>query len=249
MVDNSWRADRARASRRDIGGCKVVKPDNEIQTSTQITAADGHVFDAYMAVPSQTPRGALVVIQDAFGIGPYIRSVCDAYCADGYLTITPALYDRQQRGAVFDHSPESHKAAARCRAALNWEHVVADVEAAIARVCAAGPVGILGFCVGGSVAWLTAASLPVAAAACYYGKDIVDWRDRTPRCPTILHFGDADHLISLSDVDAIKRAYPDLPTYVYPAGHGFDGVGKGHHAGSAALARSRTLEFFRKHVG
>jgi carboxymethylenebutenolidase len=226
-----------------------VKADNEIGADIQLTAADGHVFDAYMALPSQSPRGALVVIQDAFGIGIYIRSVCDAYCADKYITIAPALYDRQQRGAVFDHSPESHKAAARCRAALNWAHVLADVKAAIAHVSTAGPVGILGFCVGGSVAWLTAASLPVAAAACYYGKDIVEWLDRPPRCPAILHFGDSDHLISLSDIETIKRAYPDLPTYLYPAGHGFDGVGKGNHAASAALARSRTLEFFRKHIG
>jgi carboxymethylenebutenolidase len=165
------------------------------------------------------------------------------------MTIAPALYDRQQRGSVFDHSPESHRAAAGFRSALNWDHVLADVESAIAHVSTTGAVGILGFCVGGSVAWLTSASLPVAAAACYYGKDIAGWLDRKPRCPTILHFGDSDHLIPLSDVERIKRAYPDLPTYIYPAGHGFDGVGKGHHAESAAFARSRTLEFFRRHIG
>ena len=226
-----------------------MKADAEVGTDIELAAADNHVFDAYMAAPSGAPRGALVVIQDAFGIGSYIRSVCDSYSADGYITVAPALYDRQQRGAVFDHSPESHKVAARCRAALNWEHVLADVNAAIAHVSAAGPVGILGFCVGGSVAWLTAASLPVAAAACYYGKDIVDWLDRRPRCPAILHFGDSDHLISLKDIETIGRAHPNLPTYVYPAGHGFDGVGKGHHAASAVLARSRTLAFFRSHIG
>jgi carboxymethylenebutenolidase len=227
----------------------LVEAQGNFRGDIQLTAADGHVLDAYMAVPNEIPRGALVVIQDAFGLGHYIRSVCDAYCADGYITVAPALYDRQQRGAVFDHSPESHKAAARCRAALNWDHVLADVEATIARVSATGAVGILGFCVGGSVAWLTAASLPVAAAACYYGKDIVDWLDRRPRCPAILHFGDSDHLISLSDIETIRRACPNLPTYLYPAGHGFDGVGKGHHAASAALARNRTLEFFRTHIG
>jgi carboxymethylenebutenolidase len=97
----------------------VVKANSEVGENIQVTAADGHVLDAYVAAPSQTPRGALVVIQDAFGIGHYIRSVSDAYSADGYVTIAPALYDRQRRGAVFDYSPESHKAAARCRAALN----------------------------------------------------------------------------------------------------------------------------------
>jgi carboxymethylenebutenolidase len=226
-----------------------MKINAEIRANTRLTAADGHVFDTYLASPGQTPRGALVVIQDAFGLGHYIRSVCDSYCADGYVCVAPALYDRQRRGAVFDHSPESHKQAARCRASLNWDHVLADVSAAIAHVSAAGPVGILGFCVGGSVAWLTGASLPVAAAACYYGKDIVGWLDGPPRCPAILHYGDSDHLISLSDIDTVKRACPELPTYLYPAGHGFDGAGKGHHAASAALARSRTLAFFRTHIG
>ena len=226
-----------------------VEANGQVGTDIQLRAKDGHVFDAYVAAPRQTPRGALVVIQDAFGVGHYIRSVCDSYCADGYVAIAPALYDRQQRAAVFDHSPGSHKAAARFRADLNWDHVLADVEAAIAHVRTTGPVGILGFCVGGSVAWLTSASLPVAAAACYYGKDIAGWLDRKPRCPTILHFGDSDHLIPLSDVERIKRAYPDLPTCIYPAGHGFDGAGKGYHAESAALARSRTLEFFRRHIG
>jgi carboxymethylenebutenolidase len=226
-----------------------VKANDQFGTDIQLRAADGHVFDAYVAAPRHTPRGALVVIQDAFGVGHYIRSVCDSYCADGYMAIAPALYDRQQRGSVFDHSPESHKAAARFRVALNWDHVLADVEAAIAHVSTAGPVGILGFCVGGSVAWLAAASLPVAAAACYYGKDIVGWLDRPPRCPALLHFGESDHLISPNDVEEIKQAYPNLPTYIYAAGHGFDGTGKGHHAESAAIARSRTLEFFRRHIG
>lgn len=225
-----------------------LQSDGQLGTDLQLTAEDGHVFEAYMAT-AQTPRGALIVIQDAFGVSRYIRSVCDAYCADGYTTIAPALYDRQQRGAVFDHSPESHKAAGRFRSALNWDHVLIDVDAALAHVSPAGPVGILGFCVGGSVAWLVAASLPVAAAVCYYGKDIAGWLDRPPRCPAMLHCGDSDHLIPLRDVESIKRAYPDLPTYIYPAGHGFDGVGKGHHAESAAVARRRTLEFFRTHIG
>jgi len=226
-----------------------VKANGEVGENIQLTVADGHLLDAYVAAPGRTPRGALVVIQDAFGIGHYIRSVRDAHSADGYVTIAPALYDRKQRGAVFDHSPESHKAAARCRAALSWDHVLADVEASIGQVSSAGAVGILGFCVGGSVAWLAAASLPVKAAACYYGKDIVDWLDRPPCCPAILHFGDSDHLVSLGDIERVKRAYPNLPTYLYPAGHGFDGVGKGHHAASAALARSRTLEFFGIYIG
>jgi carboxymethylenebutenolidase len=232
-----------------LGRVESVEAHGQLGTDIRLTSADGHVFDAYLVEPRTAPRGALVIAQDAFGLGRYIRSVCDRYCAQGYVAIAPALYDRQQRGSVFDHSPESHKAAARFRAALNWDHVLSDVEAAIGYVKTGGRVGVLGFCVGGSVAWLTAASLPVAAAVCYYGKDIAGWLDRRPCCPTMLHFGESDHLIPLRDVELIKQDCPDIPVYVYAAGHGFDGTGRGHHAESAALARSRTLAFFRDHIG
>ena len=108
--------------------------------------------------------------------------------------------------------------------------MIADVAAARDRVSDLGRVGVVGFCVGGSIAWLAAARLPFAAASSYYGKDIVNWLDRPPQCPIILHFGDHDRLIPLADVEPIRAAYPDIPTYIYPTGHGFDGVGRGHHA-------------------
>jgi carboxymethylenebutenolidase len=214
-----------------------------------LTATDGHVLGAYLARPEGRARGALVVAQDAFGVGAYIRSVCDGFAADGYAAIAPAIYDRQQRGAVFDHTPGSQDDARRCRGALVWDQVLADVEAARAKVSEWGRVGVVGYCVGGSIAWLAASALPFAAASSYYGKDIVDWLDRPPRCPIILHFGDRDRLIPPADVERIRAAYPAIPTYIYPAGHGFDGTGHGQHAPSAELARERTLALFREHIG
>jgi carboxymethylenebutenolidase len=221
------------------------------QTSEDIslTAADGHVLHAYLARPRGAVRGALVVVQDAFGVGAYIRSVCDSYAADGYAAIAPSIYDRQQRNAVFDHTPELQAMARRCRAGLDWEKVITDIAAARNRVSEHGRVGIVGFCVGGSIAWLAAARLPFAAASSYYGKDVVGWLDQPPQCPTVLHFGDHDRLIPLADIEAIRAAHPDIPTFIYPTGHGFDGVGRGHHPDSAALARSRTLAHFRAHIG
>jgi carboxymethylenebutenolidase len=216
-----------------------------------ITASDGHVLAAYLATPEGKPRGGLVVIQEAFGVTAYVRSVCDAYAKDGYASIAPALYDRQRRDAAFDdaEAPEALAEARRLRAALEWPKVMFDVQAAIDAVRITGRVGIVGYCVGGSVAWLAALSLPVAAASCYYGRDVVDFLDRAPKCPTILHFGAHDHLIAPEDVERIRAAFPDLPNYVYPAGHGFDGAGERHHEPSARLARERTLELFRRHVG
>jgi carboxymethylenebutenolidase len=216
-----------------------------------ITASDGHVLAAYLAAPKGKPRGGLVVIQETFGVNAYVRSLCDAYAQDGYASIAPALYDRQRRDAAFDDStgPEVLAEARRLRAALEWPKVMLDVQAAIDEVRSAGRVGIVGYCVGGSVAWLAAVSLPVEAAACYYGRDIVDFLDRAPRCPTILHFGERDHFIPLADVDRIRAAFPDVPSHTYPAGHGFDGAGARHHEASARLARERTLELLRRHVG
>lgn len=217
--------------------------------SLQIATGDGHLVDAYLARPSGAARGGLVVIQDAYGLGSYIQSVCDGYAADGYAAIAPALYDRQMRNAVFAHGGETQDRARQLRAGLQWDGVVEDIKAAHAHVAPYGKVGIVGFCVGGSAAWIAAARLPFAAASAYYGRDIVDFLDAPPRCPTILHFGDRDRLIPLSDVERIRARHPGIPTYVYPTGHGFDGPGKSHDAASATTARARSLALFREHLG
>ena len=165
-----------------------------------IAAADGHRLSAYLATPHGAARGGLVVIQTAFGVDDYLRGVCESYARDGYVAIAPALYDRQRRDAVFEHTPDGAAGAQDLRRGLDWEDVLRDVEAARARVAGAGKTGIVGFCVGGSVVWLAAHALNFAAAASYYGKDVVDFLDRPPKCPTILHFGDQDRLIPVSDV-------------------------------------------------
>ena len=126
-----------------------------------------------------------------------------------------------------------------------WSDVLLDVEAARARVATAGRVGVIGYCVGGSVAWLAARSLDFAAASSYYGKDVVDFLDRAPKCPTILHFGDQDRLIPLGDVEKIRAAFPHIPNYVYHAGHGFDG----NTPEVATIARRRTMDLFRATIG
>ena len=210
-----------------------------------ITAADLHRMAAWLATPQGKPRGGLVVIQTAFGLDEYLQGVCEAYARDGYATIAPALYDRQRRGAVFEHTPAGGKAAGAMRNAFVWDDVLKDVEAARRRVASFGRVGIAGYCVGGSIVWLAAHALGFAAASSYYGKDVVDFLDRQPKCPLQLHFGDQDRLIPLSDVAKISAAWPEIPTYVYSAGPGFDAG----NPEAARIARARTLDLFRKFVG
>ena len=210
-----------------------------------IVADDEHRLQAYLAVPAGSPRGGLVVVQTAFGVDDYLCGVCDAYAADGYAAIAPALYDRQQRGAVLAHDTAGMQAAQILRSGFVWAETLRDIEAARSHVARFGRVGVIGFCVGGSVAWLSAQSLSFAAAASYYGKDVVEFLDRAPKCPTILHFGDADRLIPISDVERIRAAFPDIPNFLYNAGHGFDA----NVPEAARIARERTLGLMRQHVG
>lgn len=215
----------------------------------QLTAADGHRLDAALALPDGAPRGGLVVIQDTFGVGDYIRSVAADYAALGYAAIAPALYDRQQRGADFQRSPEGMQASQVLRGRVVWSEVAADVEAARAYVAHYGKVGIVGFCFGGSVVWHAAQRLPFAAASSYYGRDVPHWLDIKPLCPTICHFGEKDPMIPLEGVMKINPAFPDIPVYTYAAGHGFDHPDAGTDPAIIALARTRTLKLFQRYVG
>ncbi len=214
----------------------------------RLTAADGHIFSAYVAKPNSPPKAAIVVCQDAYGVGDYIKSVCRHYAGLGYVAIAPFFYDRQQRDALFDHSLNGRQAAGGLRKGLSWEQVVTDAEAAMAAVADAGKIGVLGFCVGGSMAWRCANRLPFHAASCYYGKDIVDWLDEPPHCPTELHFGEQDHLIPIADIETVRVRCSGMDFFTYEAGHGFDGVGKGYSESASLTARQRTLAFFDRHL-
>ncbi len=216
----------------------------------ELEAADGHRLAAWRAVPVGKPRAGLVIVQEAFGLSGYVRSVVEAYAAEGYATVAPALYDRQVRGVALDgHSPAVLAQGRALRAALQWPQVLADVAAALDAVRCGRGVGVVGFCVGGSVAWMAAQSLAVDAAVAYYGRDIVDHLSAPPGCPVMLHFGEHDPLIPLSDVDRVRAAWPGLPLHVYPTGHGFDAVRVAADAQPAALARERTRRFLDDIIG
>src|ERR1700704_5238657 len=146
----------------------------------QLEAGDGHALEAYRADPDGKARGGLVVMQEAFGVNEHIRAVCDAYAASGYVTMAPAIYDRQQRGATFDYDEASWGLAREFRARVDYDHIMLDVASAIAALRIHGRVGIVGFCVGGSAAWLAACRLDVDAAGRYYPFHIGQ-----PHCPTL----------------------------------------------------------------
>jgi carboxymethylenebutenolidase len=220
-------------------------------TPLELAAADGHRFAAYRADPPGKPRGGLVVVQEIFGVNSHIRGVADGFAADGYVAIAPALFDRTERGVDIGYSqPEIDRGRAIMQK-LSMDAALLDVTAAMQAIASAGKIGIVGYCWGGTVAWVSAAKLDgLACSAPYYGGGILANKDLKPRCPVMLHFGETDHAIPIGDVRAWLAARPELAAHIYAAGHGFNCDQRGsYHAESAKLARVRTLEFFRKQIG
>ena len=213
---------------------------------TKLTAADGHSFDAYEVRPDDA-AAAIVVIQEIFGVNEHIRSVVDRYAAFGYHAIAPALFDRVEAGCRARLRPATASTQGRDMAGqIKWEPAMLDLAATVAHVAGTGPVGAVGYCFGGSLAWLSANELPVAAAVGYYGGQIHSLIDRDPAVPTMLHFGELDGGIPLDQVDEIAKAHPDVDVHVYEgAQHGFSCDARGSfHPLSAAIALGRTLDFF-----
>ena len=153
----------------------------------RLRANDGHELDAYIARPSARVRGGLVIAQEMYGVNAYLRSVCDFYAERGYVAIAPALYDRQQRGLTYTYSKDDHDRAQKTYTAWNLDHALADLDAARDAIAGAGRIAIIGFCWGGSLAWLSACRGDYAGAVSYYGSMIPDLAHEHARCPCLLY--------------------------------------------------------------
>lgn len=213
----------------------------------ELTASDGHLLTAYEADPGNAHRG-IVVIQEIFGVNGHIRDVTDRYADLGFRAVAPALFDRISPSVELEYDADGVAEGREIRSRIEWDDAVADMAAAAAHLADTGPVGVVGYCYGGSMAFLAATRLSVAAAVGYYGGQIVDFLDERPRCPLMLHFGETDHAIPLADVEQIKATFPDVPVHVYDgAGHGFNCDRRGSFdEQSARLALDRTLEFLER---
>lgn len=216
-----------------------------------LTTADGTTIGAYRAEPPGTARGGIVVLQEIFGVNAHIRAVADRFANLGYLAVAPALFDRVKPGMELGYTGEDIKVGGSTQKQTKPEDTLQDVQAAIHEAAAAGKVGVVGYCWGGTLAYAAAARLSgVTAAVGYYGGGIASQLETKPRVPVLLHFGENDAHIPLSDVDTIRAALPDVPIYTYPAGHGFNCDQRGSFdKASADLASSRTLEFLSAHIG
>ena len=218
----------------------------------ELKASDGHKFAAYLAEPAGKARGGVVVIPEIFGVNSHIKQTSDGYAADGYRVVSPAMFDRAQRNYDTGYSQPEIEAGRAVMQKLDWKQAMLDVQAAVGEAAKGGKVGIVGYCYGGTVTWLAAARASgLACAVPYYGGGMHGFKAEKPRCPTMCNFGELDQSPTLAQAKEIAAAHPEITAHFYAgAGHGFNCDQRGSwNADAAKLARSRTLEFFRKHLG
>lgn len=220
-------------------------------TNIDITASDGHKFAAYRADPTGEAKGAVVVVQEAFGVNAHIREMADRFAEEGYLAIAPALYDRVERGIDVGYTGADREKGIKTMQASNFDNTMKDVAATLDLCKKAGKVGITGWCWGGSVAWLAACRVKGFACSvpCYGGR-IPDHYKEKPLCPVQFHWGETDASIPMEKVSMVEKEHPEIESHIYPAGHGFTCDHRdSYDEKSAKLAYKRTMEFFKKHIG
>lgn len=223
-----------------------------------ITSSDGFVLPAYVAQPTSPAKGAIIVLQEIFGVNSHIQAVADAYAAQGYLAVAPSTFHRVQAGVNLGYTPEdiqagiALKTAAEAIAPQVMQDVQAAVDFATQQLPAGGKVGIVGYCWGGLLTWRAACMLTgLSAAVPYYGGGMTMGAEpaRQPTIPVMVHFGDQDTGIPMDTVNAFKAAQPKVDVQIYEANHGFNCDQRGsYNAPAAQLALERTLAFFGQHL-
>jgi carboxymethylenebutenolidase len=217
-----------------------------------LMARDGHTFSTYMAKPAGKARGGSIIVQEMFGLTDFICRVADRCAAEGYLTLAPALFDRIGRDLVLDYSPEDGEEAHGLCKQIATPKALLDIAAAAAVTRHVGKLAVIGFSWGARLAWAAASELSFGAAICYYAEDLAQELPRTPRCPTMLHFGAEDASIPPREIEQVRAAFPQGIFHLYAsAGHEFSNEDRPelYNAEAAALAQQRSFAFMAQHLG
>jgi carboxymethylenebutenolidase len=219
----------------------------------QLRAKDGHVLDAYVVQPGVPAKGGLVIVQEIYGVNAHIRAVADRFAdEDGFVVVAPALFDRIERGVDLGYEAEDTKRAMSLLKSFDIDTGVEDIAAAVqCERCFRNvkKIGVLGYCLGGTLAWLSAARLPIHAAVGYYGGKIAQYVTEKPKVPVMLHFGELDQHIPREEIDAVAKAHPSVQIFTYPSGHAFNRDGGPSYSPSCAMrARERTRNFLHQQL-
>jgi carboxymethylenebutenolidase len=223
-----------------------------------ITSSDDFVLPAYVAQPTGAPKGAIVVLQEIFGLNSHIRAVTDGYAAQGYLAVAPSTFHRVKADVNLGYTPEdiqagiALKAAAEAVLPLVMQDVQAAVDFASKLIPKGAKIGVVGYCWGGLLTWRAAEMVNgISAAAPYYGGGMTVGEEpkRQPKVPVMVHFGEQDTGIPMDTVNAFIAAQPNVDVQIYAANHGFNCDHRGsYNQASAELALTRTLSFFATYL-
>ena len=218
--------------------------------SIKATASDGHEFDIYLAQSKGSPRGGVVLIQEIFGVNNHIKNVAEKFSSNGYLVGAPSLFDRVQRDIQLGYSTEDIRRGRELKDNLSNESPLMDITATLNIVRSAGHVAVVGYCWGGTLAWLSACQVDgFNAAISYYGGGIGKLLSIQPKCPTIFHFGEQDHAIPAEEINSLRQAHPECPVFLYPADNGFNCEQRdSFHSTSSAIAFERTIQHLDKYI-
>lgn len=215
-----------------------------------LAAADGQAVSAWRSDPAQPVRGGIVVLHAVYGLTSHMGDVCDLYASRGYAAIAPALYDRIGKNLVHPYSADGAAAGSESYRSLAREKILVDVEACAAALRPNGRVAISGFCTGGTWAWIAAAELAFDAQVNFYGSQVPAHLALAPRCPTIMHYGDSDHVVPMDAIERIRAARPEVLIHAYPGGkHAFfNPEQNSYQPEHAKLALERSIAFLDQHL-
>ena len=220
-------------------------------TTITLQSADGHRFEAYRGDPVGTPKGGVVVLHAIYGLTTHIGGVCDQWAAAGYAAVAPALFDRVGKGLVHPYGAVGGDAGRKCFAATNEANILAEIAACADAMKGCGPSVVSGYCTGGTRAWVAAAKQRFDAQVNFYGSHVAAKLDLHPRCPTVMHYGDKDHVVPVPDIERIRTANPSALIHVYPGGgHAFfNPEQENYDAAHAALSWQRSVAFLDETLG
>jgi carboxymethylenebutenolidase len=215
----------------------------------KLTSDDGFTFGAYRARPQGRPKACVIVIQEIFGVNAHIRRDADKFAKLGFMAVAPAVFDRLEPNVELPYDQAGMEKGRDLVTRLGLDNALRDIRATANYLLTFGPVGAVGYCWGGSVAWACATRLGIPAVG-YYGGRTAQLMHEKPQAPVMLHFGAKDHLIPLGDVTKLRYTHQSVPMHVYEAGHGFncDDRAGSYDQAAADLALERTLEFFKTYV-
>jgi carboxymethylenebutenolidase len=224
-----------------------------------VDAGDGASFDAYFARPPAGRGPGLVLFQEIFGVNEHIRAVAEQYALDGFVVLAPDVFWRQQRRVELGYVGEERQRGIVLAGALKPAELTADMRATVTALrrrpeVGGGKVGAIGYCMGGRLAFLAAATAGVDAAVPYYGGGIHDNLDKADAigCPVQFHYAEHDDHISPAAVEKVRAAMSGkrFELHHYPgAMHGFNCWARAsYQAASAALAHGRSLDFLARHL-